>query len=106
MKRGDFIWVERGSAKVGAMVTLASPNERSLMVMFDGMFCGYVGVMPLLRDDDGVYRDLLRYEQVAITDRGPEFTCPDCHRTSYNPEDARNRYCGNCHEFKEGEAGV
>ena len=27
------------------------------------------------------------------------FTCPKCHRTSYNPNDERAGYCGNCHEF-------
>jgi hypothetical protein len=32
------------------------------------------------------------------------FTCPDCHRTSYNPNDIRQRYCGNCHEWKPSEA--
>lgn len=27
------------------------------------------------------------------------FTCPDCGRTSHNPNDARERYCGACHTF-------
>jgi len=27
------------------------------------------------------------------------FTCPKCHRTSYNPNDERAGYCGYCHEF-------
>ena len=27
------------------------------------------------------------------------FTCPRCGLTSYNPNDAKNRYCGNCHTF-------
>ena len=31
------------------------------------------------------------------------FTCPKCGRTSFNPNDARNRYCGACHKFFEGE---
>ena len=25
------------------------------------------------------------------------FTCPFCGRTSHNPNDVANRYCGNCH---------
>jgi hypothetical protein len=101
MKRGDFVWIERGDVKMQAMVTLASPNEDSLMVMFDGMFCGYVNAMPLLRDDEGVYRDLLENKPVEVSgqDRSPSFTCPVCHLTSYHPEDIKNRYCGNCHEF-------
>jgi hypothetical protein len=26
-------------------------------------------------------------------------TCPQCGRTSYHPEDVRQRYCGSCHQF-------
>jgi len=32
-------------------------------------------------------------------DDRPSFTCPDCGRTSYHPEDVKNRYCGACHMF-------
>ena len=27
------------------------------------------------------------------------FTCPDCKRTSHNPNDEANRFCGACHKF-------
>lgn len=27
------------------------------------------------------------------------FTCPDCGMTTYNPDDIKYGYCGNCHEF-------
>ncbi len=27
------------------------------------------------------------------------FTCPRCGRTSWNPNDAREGYCGNCHDW-------
>lgn len=29
----------------------------------------------------------------------PSFTCPKCNMTSYDINDVRNGYCGNCHEF-------
>jgi hypothetical protein len=32
-------------------------------------------------------------------DELPHFTCPKCGRTSWNPTDARERYCGACQEF-------
>lgn len=32
----------------------------------------------------------------------PGYTCPNCGRTSHNPNDLRERYCGWCHLF-EGE---
>jgi hypothetical protein len=30
----------------------------------------------------------------------PSYTCPRCNMTSYNPNDIRYRYCGNCHQFE------
>lgn len=65
MKRGDFVWMERGDLRVKAMVVLASENEDSLMLMFDAMFDGYVGMMPVLREN-GVYRDLMKGEAVKL----------------------------------------
>jgi hypothetical protein len=29
----------------------------------------------------------------------PSFTCPRCTMTSYNPNDIREGYCGNCHDW-------
>jgi hypothetical protein len=29
----------------------------------------------------------------------PSITCPRCYRTSYNPNDIEQKYCGNCHMF-------
>ncbi len=29
------------------------------------------------------------------------FTCPRCLLTSYNPHDARELYCGGCHELMD-----
>lgn len=31
------------------------------------------------------------------------YTCPNCGRTSYNPNDVRESYCGFCHEYEESE---
>jgi len=28
-------------------------------------------------------------------------TCPVCGKTSFNPNDVRERYCGNCHMFHD-----
>jgi transcription elongation factor Elf1 len=33
----------------------------------------------------------------------PSFTCPKCGMRSYNPNDVRERYCGNCHLFIDEE---
>ena len=29
------------------------------------------------------------------------YTCPLCGRTSYNPNDVREQYCGACHQWAE-----
>ena len=29
----------------------------------------------------------------------PSFTCPRCGRTSHNPDDKREGYCGACHDW-------
>jgi hypothetical protein len=34
-----------------------------------------------------------------VAEQQPSITCPVCERTSYNPHDIANRYCGNCHQF-------
>jgi hypothetical protein len=34
--------------------------------------------------------------------KATSFTCPDCGRTSWNPLDVFEQYCGNCHEWFNG----
>lgn len=31
----------------------------------------------------------------------PSYTCPNCHRTSYNEDDVQHQYCGHCHASSE-----
>lgn len=52
-KRGDFVEITAGDKTVDGMVTLASENGKSLMVMFDAMLDGHVGVMPISVDASG-----------------------------------------------------
>jgi len=71
VKRGDFVWIERGDQRVKAMVVLASENGRSLLLQFDAFFRtasggGFAGVMPVLEEDDGVYYDIVEHEPVRI----------------------------------------
>ena len=33
------------------------------------------------------------------------YTCPRCFQISHNPNDERERYCGNCHAFMSREIG-
>jgi hypothetical protein len=43
---------------------------------------------------------LYEARQLAAAD-GAAITCPRCGRTSYNPNDIAQRYCGACHRFHE-----
>lgn len=38
--------------------------------------------------------------ETSIGTEQVSFTCPDCRRRSYHPEDVRQAYCGNCSQFK------
>ena len=42
-----------------------------------------------------------------VTSVTPEssFACPRCGMTSYNPNDVREGYCGNCHDWTGGSGG-
>jgi hypothetical protein len=35
----------------------------------------------------------------ALKPTEPSITCPICFRTSYNPNDIREGYCGYCHKW-------
>lgn len=45
----------------------------------------------------------LRYALEAYDAARESYTCPKCGRTSYNPNDIANKYCGYCHEFERTE---
>jgi hypothetical protein len=73
VKRGDFVWIERGDQRVKAMIVVASENGRSLMLMFDAFFRtgsggGFAGMMPVFKEDDGVYYDIVEHEPVKLVE--------------------------------------
>lgn len=47
LKRGDFARLTQGDSSIVGMVVLASGNHKSLMIMFDGMLGGWLGMVPL-----------------------------------------------------------
>jgi hypothetical protein len=65
-KRGDFVHITAGGVTIDAMVTLASPNSLSLIVMFDGMLDGHAGAMPLSGAEDGSYVALMTGTPVTL----------------------------------------
>jgi hypothetical protein len=71
MKRGDKVLITfYGQVKQGRIL-LASENQRSLALAFDGAFRDgeggmYVAMMGVLKDDDGTYRDLIGGQPVEV----------------------------------------
>lgn len=64
--------------------------------------------MTKVGDDEDFVRELRawlergRRAQAAVDELGagrPKITCPRCGRTSWNPNDVREGYCGACHDW-------
>lgn len=57
-----------------------------------------------LADEIADYKTALRvaypeeYEKAFGAD---SITCPQCGRTSHNPNDVREKYCGYCHQYHD-----
>jgi hypothetical protein len=56
-----------------------------------------VGLTPRLGAYLSMVQNAVRKERPLTN--APHITCPVCHRTSYNPNDIREGYCGHCHAF-------
>jgi hypothetical protein len=58
----------------------------------DADFIAEVGKLPLSHFDSKTYE---------ISPDGKSIKCLRCWRTSFHPEDVRNKFCGYCHRFHE-----
>lgn len=67
---GQLVRITFGEDTIRGVIVLASSNNASLMLGFDGILGegpgAYLGAMPVMRDDEGVYRDLWLGSQVII----------------------------------------
>lgn len=68
LKTGDKVWIGYEDRNVAGVIILASANEQSLMLGFEAILGGCVGMMPVLMQD-GVYRSLFTGEAVAVVPR-------------------------------------
>jgi hypothetical protein len=66
MKTGDKVEIKHGDTTVDGLVVLASSNGKSLMLSFEAILSGHVGMMPVLQADDGVYRSIITGEEVSL----------------------------------------
>jgi len=66
-KTGDRVMITFDSFTTPATVLLASENGRSLMLGFEAMIGGYVGMMPVLWSDDfGEFCELVAGRTVKV----------------------------------------
>jgi hypothetical protein len=70
MKTGDLVLIGCDDRSVEGRVILASDNGKSLMLGFEAILGGHVGMMPVLLQD-GVYRSIITGEAVAVVPRSP-----------------------------------
>lgn len=94
MKKGDLVSIQYGPQRVNGMIVIASENEKSLMLGFEALIGGHVTMMPVLMDDEGVYRSIVTNEPVNITkiERPSHLTKPHCHKCTH-----RRSLPGNSH---------
>ena len=66
MKTGDKVMIRYAGRDVIGEIKLASPNERSLLLVFDTILGGYVNAMPVMKEGDGIYYELFNHEPVIV----------------------------------------
>jgi hypothetical protein len=66
MKTGDRITVTAHGKTLPGSVVLASSNEMSLYIEFDGSFPFHIGAAPLLKGRDGVYRSIVDDTEMTV----------------------------------------
>jgi hypothetical protein len=66
-KKDQEIIVSMNGKQVDAVVTLASPNGVSLMIRFDDMLGGYIGMMPVFYSEEKQqFTDLIEGRELII----------------------------------------
>lgn len=63
---GQDVTIECNGRTVAGEVVFASSNGKSLMLGFDAMLEGHIGMMPVLRNDDGLYTSILNGVAVKL----------------------------------------
>jgi hypothetical protein len=66
-RQGDRVMIAIGPDSTPGVVILASGNGKSLMLEFDAILHGHVGMMPVMLEDDGCFRSIVSWEVVELT---------------------------------------
>ena len=66
LKTGDAVLIDCAGKKIAGTVLLASSNGKSLMLEFEAILDGHVGMMPVSRDDGGAYYSIVTGKPVTL----------------------------------------
>ena len=79
LKTGDRVSLDFEGRTINASVALASENGFSLMLAYEGILGGYVGMMPVLwKGPRAGYRDMIGDRRVAIRKNPVDDRCTQC----------------------------
>lgn len=70
LRTGDAVQIACDGRRLPGTVILASPNGKSLVLKFEAILDGHLGIMPVLRTDDGSYRSIMTGISVDLTALG------------------------------------
>jgi hypothetical protein len=65
-RTGDRVRIKCEERTIDGEIVFASGNGKSLMLGFDALLAGHVGMMPVLREDDGRYHSIMSGVEVEI----------------------------------------
>jgi hypothetical protein len=94
-RHGERVAIGRDGRAVDGTIELASKNGASLMLRFDGLLGGYLGLMPVVWSGS-CYRDLVTGADVVVDPLEPRYACPLCGGVTYLPADVAASYCPCC----------
>jgi hypothetical protein len=63
---GQAVQIECCGQTLAGEVIFSSSNGKSLMLGFDAMLEGHIGMMPVLQDDDGAFHSVMNGVAVRI----------------------------------------
>jgi hypothetical protein len=68
-RKGDRVKIGWEGRTINAEVLIASPNGKSLMLQFEAIIGGYVGMMPVVQDDVGKFHTIGTNEKLTVEAR-------------------------------------
>lgn len=68
-RTGEPVIIECDGRRVEGAIIHASGNGKSLMLGFEAIIDGHIGMMPVLRDDDGRYRSIMNDIDVVLHEK-------------------------------------